>query len=415
MSLSKPKKITPKDAPFPKPNKVKFIPKYTDGIKEGFVTTIENLKETLKKYGVAIIHNVIDAVTCEKTIDGLWDYLELVSGKWKIPIKRNDKSTWKHYRELKVLHGMLMKHFGIGQAQFAWDLRQKEEIYSIFMELYGVDKPEDLLSSFDGASFLPDPNVVGQPTRGWLKGKYAFWMHTDQSFLDSEFRCVQSWVTMHDVNEYDATLFVIPKSHLIHEEYRKKFDLTLECNANLSSPNNWQLLTEEQLAFAENHPLCKEYGIVGMNCPKGSMAFFDSREIHCGSEHFNHPDRFPNDRFVQYICFAPRSLASEEDLIVKRNAFKEGDTTAHWPGKNIRVNSRKPRQYSAEDILQEMVKLPLPSLTPLGLRFAGFDDRHKITDPLEIKKRARKSATSTTTTTNTKSPLFRLKDKLIKK
>lgn len=381
----------------------KYVPQYTNGVPEGFVTTPKDLRKTLNTYGVAIIQNVIDIATCEKTVQGLWDYLEAVSVKWTTPMKRDDVSTWKQYRELKVLHGMLMKHFGIGQAQFAWDLRQNEDICRIFMELLGVHSMEDLLVSMDSSSYSPDPNIIGEPTRGWFRGEHSFWLHADQSFLDSSHKCVQSWVTMYDVNKYDATLFIIPRSHLVHERLRNHFDLSLEENKNLSSPENWQKLTEQQLEFVKSQPECMPYGVVGITCPAGSMVFWDSRCIHCGSEPYNHPDRAPNHRLVTYLSFGRRADASAEELVKKRNAFKNKDTTAHWAGKEIRINPRKPRKYSEADVLQEMAELPYPVLTKLGLRLAGFDEVHRITSPLES-ARAPKS----------KSILSKLKNKLIK-
>ena len=87
-------------------------------------STINNFKDKLKSYGVAIIPGILNNNEIMEFRNGIWDYLEHVTANFEKPIKRNDKSTWRSLRELFPLHSMLIQHWGIGHAQFNWNIRQ---------------------------------------------------------------------------------------------------------------------------------------------------------------------------------------------------------------------------------------------------------------------------------------------------
>jgi len=48
---------------------------------EKYITNSDNLKETLQKYGVAIIPNVINDTECNNTVNGMWEYFEHITQK----------------------------------------------------------------------------------------------------------------------------------------------------------------------------------------------------------------------------------------------------------------------------------------------------------------------------------------------
>ena len=60
-----------------------------------YVCNAENLKETLDKYGVAVIPSVINDEECSNTIDGMWDYFEHITQKWETPITRDNTASWR--------------------------------------------------------------------------------------------------------------------------------------------------------------------------------------------------------------------------------------------------------------------------------------------------------------------------------
>ena len=49
---------------------------------ERYACTKESLKETLEKYGVAIIPRVLNDEECEKMVSGMWDFFEHITQNW---------------------------------------------------------------------------------------------------------------------------------------------------------------------------------------------------------------------------------------------------------------------------------------------------------------------------------------------
>ena len=316
-----------------------------------YTTTLENLKVTLDTYGVAILPSVLTEEECAKMLDEMWDYFELITGN---KLKRDDKTTWREFYKLYPLHSMLVQHYSIGHAQFAWNLRQNPKLVSIFATLYNCSE-DDLLVSFDGSSFHLPPEVT---KKGWFNNK---WLHTDQSFLDETTYCIQSWVTAVDVNEDDATLVVLEKSHLLHQQFGKEH--------GKSSKEDWYKLMEDEVAWYKASS-CQEKRI---SCPKGSLVLWNSKTIHCGVEPLRTRGT-ENIRAVCYLCYQPRSLlpstkAIEKCLEKKQKAFAELRTTSHWPLKS-KLFAKNPRTYGGD--MPEITPIPFPILTELGKKLAGF-------------------------------------------
>jgi hypothetical protein len=333
-----------------------------------YLTTAHKLKDTVLKYGVAIIPNVIDENECNNMLSGMWDYIEHITQKWQKPnkvIDRNDKSTWREYYKLLPLHSMLMQYYGVGHAQVAWTLRENPKIVDIFAELWNC-KPEELLVSFDGMSFSMPPE---ETNRGYYRPKKsdefvdtpledigAAWLHTDQSYTNNKFMCVQSWVTALDVNEGDATLFVLESSNNYHEEFAKTNKIT--------NKDDWYKLSDTELKFY----LEKECDPVRIVCGKGDMVFWDSRTIHCGCESIKGRDT-PNFRAVVYLCYLPRMGVTEAELKKKKKAFEELRTTKHNPQKSL-LFGKKPRDYG--NPTPDITPIIKPQVGKLGMKLAGY-------------------------------------------
>lgn len=202
------------------------IPDYNYGNSRKYLTDNLHLKETLDKYGVAIIPGVLNEEECTNMLSGMWDYIEHITSEWVAPhkpVNRNDKSTWREFYKLLPLHSMLMQHFGVGHSQVSWTLRENPKIVDIFAKLWNV-KPEELLVSFDGMSFgMPPedtnkgyfrPQISGEFKDTLLETIGKSWLHTDQSYTTNDHMCVQSWVTCLDVKDGDATLMARIKSQI---------------------------------------------------------------------------------------------------------------------------------------------------------------------------------------------------------
>ena len=316
-----------------------------------YVTNVENLKQTLHTYGVAIIPSVLSPNDCVDMQNGMWDYLEHVTKNFNVPIKRNDQKSWLSFSKLYPLHSMLLQRWGIGHAQFIWDLRQNIKIVDIFAKLWNVEH-EELLVSFDGASFHFPPEKT---KKGWFRGNN--WLHTDQSYLRNEFECIQSWVTAYDVNEGDATLTLLEKSHQYHADFAQKF---------VTNSTDWfKLENDVQYNFYVNEKNCIRKSI---KCPAGSLVLWDSRTIHMGQEPLK--ERLKDDmRCVVYLCYTPRYKASKANIAKKIKALKELRTTNHW-AHNPKLFPVNPRTYGNE--LPKVELIPNPVLNELGMYLSGL-------------------------------------------
>ena len=316
---------------------------------EKYLTTPDKLKETIEKYGVAIIPNVLNKEEINRMRSGMWEYLEHISQKFETPMNRDEPKTWVEYIKLYPKHSMLLQNYGVGHSQFVWDIRQNEKVVDIYSKLWGKPK-EELLTSFDGASFHFPPE---ETNRGWHRNT---WYHTDQSYLRPDFECIQSWVTAYDVDEGDATLAFMEKSNIYHEEFSNKHDIV--------DKSDWYKHTEEEQEFYVEKG-CEEKRI---KCKAGSMVFWDSRTIHCGTEAVKGRG-VKKIRNVVYICMTPRERATEADLKKKQNALKNLRMTTHCPHKP-KLFPVNPRTYGGP--LPNVTPIPEPELSLIGTRIAGF-------------------------------------------
>lgn len=318
---------------------------------EKYCTTSDDLKTMLDTYGVAIIPSVLTEQECSDMLSGIWKFLEHITQKWDVPIKRNKKKSWHSFYDLHPLHSMMLRQWDVGHAQVAWDVRQNEKIVNIFAKLWNCTK-EELLVSFDGMSFNIPPEVT---KKGWNDGKT--WYHTDQSYLRNDFECIQSWMTALDVNEDDATLTFMEGSHAYHSEFRTKY--------GVNSPNDWYKLTSEEEQFYVN----KKCEYKKIKCPKGSLVLWDSRTIHCGAEAMKTRKKM-NFRAIIYLCYTPRIYADTYELTKKQHCLENIQTTNHWPHK---INT--PHYGKNNDPLvltHKMERIDHPILNDLGKKLAGL-------------------------------------------
>jgi ectoine hydroxylase-related dioxygenase (phytanoyl-CoA dioxygenase family) len=318
---------------------------------EKYISTLDNVTETLEQYGVAIIPSILSDEECAEMEQGMWNTLETWSKTWETPITKNNPESWKGIRDLFPKHSMLIQQFSLGHAQFIWNLRQNPKCINIFAKIWNCT-PEELLVSFDAASFHMPPETT---KIGWHR---KTWFHSDQSYTRHDFECIQSWVTAFDVNEYDGTLAIYENSHKYHKEFAEHF--------NITNKDNWyKLETEEQMQFYRERGCEEKY----IKCPKGSMVLWDSRTIHCGVEP-RKQRTMPNFRCVAYLCYMPRSKSNTKEIAKKIKAFEEMRMTSHWPCK-VKLFPKMPRTYGAT--VKEITELPHPEINQLGRRLVGYD------------------------------------------
>jgi hypothetical protein len=313
-------------------------------------STINNFKRNLSRDGVAVIPSVLNEDEIKNMQDGMWSMLNHVTKNFKTPIKETDSKTWRSFYLLYPLHSMLLQHFGLGHAQFVWNVRQNPKIVDIFAKLWDCNRNE-LLTSFDGLS-------IHFPPEKTKKGAYKHndWLHTDQSYIRNEFECIQSFVSGYEIREGDATLTILEGSHNYHAEFAQHF--------NKTDKSDWYRLNDEEYQWYINKGCARKC----IKCPAGSVVMWDSRTIHCGQESQKDREK-ENIRLVVYVCMTPRKLANEANIIKKQNAFNDMRTTSHWPHK-IKLFPKEPRTYGGD--MPNVNLLDKPVLTDLGMKLAGF-------------------------------------------
>ena len=218
-----------------------------------YFTTSDKVLDKINEYGVAIVPSILDNTECNNMYNGIWSYFEHITQNWIIPMNRDNKKSWSQIYNLFPLHSMLIQYFSIGHAQVSWDMRQNEKIIEVFENIYKTKK-EDLLVSFDGLSFSVPFEVT---KRGYNRNNT--WYHTDQSYQDSNLKCIQSFVTALDVNDGDATLAFMEGSNNFHKDFATEY--------NINDKDNWYKLTKEQEKFY----LEKGCEYKKIKCPKGIL------------------------------------------------------------------------------------------------------------------------------------------------
>lgn len=320
-----------------------------------YVSTIDTIADTLNKYGVAIIPNVLNDNECEEMKQGMWNYLETITTNLPIPIKKQNPQTWKSFKQLYPKHSMLIQHWSIGHTQFIWNIRTNPKVIEPFEKIWKTKK-ENLLVSFDGASFHFPPEETGF---GWFNENKS-WLHCDQSYLRNGTECVQGWINAYDTNEGDATLTFLEGSNKFHKDFASQFKPT--------NSDDWFVLNQEHIDW---YSITKECAKVNIKCPAGSLVLWDSRTIHCGKE--PEPTRLnPNYRCVVYVCYTPRKLASNNMISKKINAWENLRTTSHWPHKP-KLFPIHPHTWGKP--IPNIIQISKPIINDLGYRLIGYETK----------------------------------------
>jgi hypothetical protein len=264
--------------------------------------------EVINEYGVCVIPNIFTEDECVGLRDQIWSGLSHIT-KNKFDVKKEE--SWVNFFDMKPLHSMMIQNYSVASMQPVWNIRQDPRIGEIFSKIWSIPK-EELLSSFDAISANLPPEKVGQ---GFWQGDD--WLHTDQSPLRKGYHCVQGMVNLYPVQEGDATLSVLEKSHNLHQSFFESI--------GYSGKNDWYRLKQgEKNYFIDNG--CRQYCVTA---PIGSIILWDSRTIHQGIE-ASAARVEENFRMVVYTCLLPRSTFSKADLNKRQKAFDEMRLTNHW-------------------------------------------------------------------------------------
>jgi hypothetical protein len=313
-----------------------------------YVCNSDTLKETLNKYGIAIIPNVLDKKECDEMFFGTWDFFEYITSDWYSGrIFKNDSESWKNFEYLGAGLSMLHQKYHIGHSQHSWNLRQNPKIVDIFGKFWNCENKE-LLVSFDGLGFLPPPEIT---EIGWATD---YWFHMDQRFSKPEFDGIQSWITALDVNDKDSTIIFFEKSHLLIRDFLKQYEISEE-----RMHNDWAPFEENELNFYKNK--CEMKAI---KCPAGSIVIWDSRLVHCGMGP-KKDRKNKNFRCVNYLSYSPKNTANDEIQLRKQMGFEKLYTSNHY--------ANRATFFSTNPLNINFKKIPNPKLTKLGLSLVGYN------------------------------------------
>ena len=316
-----------------------------------YISNLDNVKENLEKYGIAVIPNILSNEECKKNANLAWKEFNVLTSKMNIPLDKKNPNSYKTILDFFPLHSMLLQHNSIGHMQFVWNVRQTINVAKVFAKIWDCSI-EDLLSSFDGVSFHMPPEITN---RGWYRGND--WLHTDQSSTKFNLETIQGFVSLYDINEYDASLCVHEGSHKYHKDFFDTFKI--ECK------KDWfKLQNDEQYNYFVNKNCLKTC----IKCKKGSLVLWDSRVFHQGIEPQKERTN-PNFRLIVYVCMTNRNRSKEKDLKKKQKAFNELRMTTHCPHRPL-LFSKNPRTYGKD--LPDIVEIKKPILTELGKKLAGF-------------------------------------------
>jgi hypothetical protein len=306
---------------------------------KSYLATMDNYKDVLAEYGVCVIPDIMSKYECIARRQCIWNDIKYVTqNRFNI----DDSNTWKSFYDLYPIHSMLLHHFGVGHFQQVWEIRQNELIGDIFADIWNTNK-NNLYSSFDGISIALPPE---QTNKGWYKGND--WVHTDQGPRKKSFACIQGMINLYPVNTGDATLMVLEKSHLYHNEFFEDNDKNFW--------NDWYLLRDNQEQYFIDRG-CQRFCV---SAPIGSLILWDSRTYHQGIEAFAGRNK-KNFRMAIYVCLMPKNTYPQKMINKRKKLLKNTRLTNHW-GTNL--FPIKPNTYGKP--LETFNKIPKPVLTPYG-------------------------------------------------
>ena len=278
-----------------------------------------HFSQQLKLHGWAIIPNILS--------DDEIEYAKQHFYNWQKTIPNHDEIHSKCDP-----HG-IYKHHEIGHQKHSWFIRTRPAVQSIFKELW---KCEDLIVSFDGTCFISKSN----------KKSDNIWTHTDQAPCQKGLACYQGFVAL--TTNKERTLVVYDKSHLLHESYFKKQNMS-------ENKSNWNKIDHDTLNVIQDYKLV-------LNVPAGALVLWDSRVFH--QNQYGMP--LSEERIVQYVCYLPRDHEKNTPAMQRKRQkyFEERRTTSHWPAP-IHVNGKQPRNYGNKNLAIDYSTLIAPDLSEL--------------------------------------------------
>ncbi|XP_041354175.1 uncharacterized protein LOC121372002 isoform X3 [Gigantopelta aegis] len=317
--------------------------------------------EELRELGVTVVEGVITEEECDKQ-----------RGKYEEWLKEFPKGTWPFSP-----HG-IVKWYRSGHMEPTWNIRMQAK--PVFTQLWGT---EELLSSIDNVA-------IGRPPEDGEEDFYRegqHWLHCDQGPKRKGLHCYQGAVYLEHCDEDDWAFEVLEKSHDLFERFYQESEHAL--TEGKEDPL-WRLrhLNDEDLKWYLDEG-CNPRRIA---VPKGGMILWDSRLIHANARPLrnrNNPGRW---RYVVFVSMGPAAWATEHDLEIKRDAYKNLKMTTHWPCFGIGVHPTDPPRCAYIEVSM-VSELPEVAKTLEAKRLMGVEPYARVWKPewnaerIEIEKK----------------------------
>ncbi|KAF4972885.1 hypothetical protein FSARC_656 [Fusarium sarcochroum] len=309
--------------------------------------TYGDWRDDLVRDGFAVVKGAIPRERSEQYGNDILTYLETFNGG--MGFKRNDPRTIKTENLPIITEKGMIIGYGVAHESFTWSIRQEPGVVEAFERVYDT---KDLIVSFDAIN-------TAFPGRKDIKANTP-WPHQDQDPEKPGFRCLQGLVNILPNGDNDGGLIVCKGAHLLSEEFHEAFKD--EDDKIWAWTKEWYGFTGKGMEWL------KEKGCewTKINAEPGDLVVWDSR-----TPHYNVSPEGTSPRFCTYTCYMPAADATQEDLIRKKAAFENLQSTTHWPnamhvggipilrdGKPCPYNTGKPRE--------------VPKLTNRGFQLTGI-------------------------------------------
>ncbi|KAK4958273.1 hypothetical protein LTR10_004699 [Elasticomyces elasticus] len=266
----------------------------------------------LEQNGYVVIPNVIPQVSCDAFVESSLEWLE----GFPHGFKRDDRNTWDEEHLPFGQKGGLYNRYSVNHEAFVWKIRTEPGILKAFEEVWGTD---DLIASFDGFNVsLP---VNAKTGRSDIKTT-----NIDQNPRKIDrFELYQGIANMAPNGPSDGGLVVLAGSHRHHEKHFGQIGGFRPHQDQGINENGYDYTAEDADWYRAQG--CEEVKICAN---AGDLILWDSRTIH-----WNASPVGDQIRYITYVCYCPRSMATEQELQRKLEVFQERKGTTHWPNMSV--------------------------------------------------------------------------------
>ena len=271
--------------------------------------TIENLNETIEKYGVAVLPNVFSSEECDFVKQKIFNHLA----------NRLNITEPDDVRKLNPISGGIIRTYGLPFLKEVLDIKTDPRIIAAFKKIWGG---EELTGSLDAINITPPPELT--QAKSFFNPDISN-LHVDQGSNKLEKCCIQSFINLEPTEHGDGCLSVLTYSHNYFKDFMTHFKINTD-------GQDWHLLNEEKTKWL----LSKGCEFKAIMAPKGSVVFWDSRTVHMGT--LPREDRVDKTRWrlLVYTCYTPARYQNQYDSEIKMCAFVNNQCTSHWPY-NVRI------------------------------------------------------------------------------